>query len=172
MQIAVNSNWLDQLSKNQNTKKFMVDKTKRNNTYFLFDINSSWDGKLIFSPINLLLHKGVIKPTVFLSAHLSEYLWQPIIKSIIESILFCFYLCTSKGTKLPELFIWHYFAERYKLLRSAKVAMKQPNRKRKLSMDSKENVNQDGSLVRCQFLDSSSEFVLIVEIHPVIVEFV
>lgn len=30
------------------------------------------------------------------------------------------------------------------------MAMKQPNRKRKLSMDSKEHLNQDGCLVRCQ----------------------
>ncbi|XP_030893165.1 lethal(3)malignant brain tumor-like protein 4 [Leptonychotes weddellii] len=36
------------------------------------------------------------------------------------------------------------------LLRSAKVAMKQPNRKRKLSMDSKEHLNQDGCLEQAE----------------------
>lgn len=30
------------------------------------------------------------------------------------------------------------------------MAMKQPNRKRKLSMDSREHLNQNGCLVRCQ----------------------
>ncbi|XP_041580266.1 lethal(3)malignant brain tumor-like protein 4 isoform X3 [Vulpes lagopus] len=36
------------------------------------------------------------------------------------------------------------------LLRSAKVAMKQPNRKRKLNMDSKEHLNQDGCLEQAE----------------------